>query len=485
MGLLELGIKEEFETKTNDFKRYLNGGDKSFGWLKTVAGFANTSGGTMYVGIDDDGYSLIGMDKKTVDSQVQLFLRESKEHIHPEPNVDIRYIEVNKEEEKYVIEFFVHLSSSRPVIVSYGGTGSIFVRDEGKSRLATTEEIQRMAIQSAYTEYDNVYSNILYKKDDFSKMHGIYKDKTGKELTEKELFSVGFFNDRKALRHASLLFSDSYNGEETALSITDYMGLGKGGNTSVVEPLFKGNILEAITLVQSYFEKKTKRMYLKQASGGLDYYSYPPRAVMEAIVNAYAHKNYLYEHTQIEVNLYLDRAEFVSPGSIVGRESFNKRKDLSSLIPMRRNPFICDVLALLHLMERKGSGFDKIESEYSPFPSSFQPFAKSNEESFTLVLPDLSYPYGVADADNTNLDLVYPSIIAEKSSTKEILSYCYFAKRSLSDIASFLGVAVSSYLRNNILGALIERNLLSKEKIGNKEFYRANPLNVKIRGDGN
>ncbi len=483
MSLKELGIKEEFETKTNDFKRYLNDGEKSFGWLKTVASFANTNGGTMYVGIDDDGYLATGMDKKTIDSQVQLFLRECKEHIRPEVNVEIRYILVNKDEGKYAIEFLVRKSSSRPVILSYGGTGSIFVRDEGKSRLATTEEIQRMAIQSAYAEYDNVYSNVGFKKEDFGDLYETYRKNNGKELTEKELFSIGFFNEEKTLRQASLLFSDNYKGGATALSITDYIGLRKGGNLSAVEPLFKGNILKAILVVQSFFMKRAKQMYLKKADGGLDYLSYPPRAITEAIVNAYAHKNYLYENAQIEVNVYLDRAEFVSPGSVVGRDNFGKRKDLSSLIPMRRNPFICEVLTLLHLMERKGSGFDKIESEYSPFPSSFQPFAMSNEESFVLTLPDLSYPYGVADEDNLALDLLYPSIVDEKSNTKEILSYCYFKERSLSDIASFLGVSVSSYLRNNILGELSERGLLSKEKAGKKELYKANRLYVKIRGD--
>lgn len=480
MLLKEYGINEEFETTTNDFKRFLNDGEKAFEWLKTVAALANTKGGTLYVGIDDDGYKPIGFDKKTVDSQVSLFLRLVKEHIRPEPRADMRYLPIDGE--KYVIEFKIRLSPSRPVVLSYSGNGSIFVRDEGKTRLASTEEIQRMALECVYEEYDSSFSTEVFRKEDFTKVFSLYRSLTGKELSEKELFSIGFFNANKTLRRASLLFSDRFEGEETALSITNFKGLTKGGDVFLPEPLFRGNIIDGIELVQRYFKENSKPVYLKTALGGKDFQSYPSRAVTEAIVNAYAHKNYLLAHSQIEVNLFLDRAEIVSPGSVVGRAGFAKRKDLASLIPIRRNPFICEVLSLLHLMERKGSGFDKIESDYSSFPSAFQPFASSDEASFTLVLPNLSYPYGVADSDNVDLDLVFPDAETTKKRDKDILSYCYFKERDLAQIATFLGVSVSSYLRSSVLGSLAGRGLLKILKTGNKDIYKTNTDAVKIRG---
>ncbi len=483
MLLSKFGIKEEFETTTNDFKRYLNDGAKSLEWLKTVCAMANTKGGTIYVGVDNDNYEPKGLDKSTIDSQVQLFWRSVKEHIHPEPNVDIRYLPFNKE--RYIIEFNVKLSSLRPCILSYNGNGSIFVRDEGKTRLASTEEIQRMAFASAYVEYDSVYSNRSFVPNDFQTLYRVYETLRGEQLTEKELFSVGFFDANKTLRQESLLFADDYKGEETALSMTRYPGLTKGDDLLFPEPLFAGNILDGIALVQSYVKKHAVPVYIKTSDGGRSSSSYPERAVTEAIVNAYAHKNYLIPHSQIEVNVFLDRLEIISPGSVVGRAGFSKKMDLASLIPIRRNPFICEVLSMLNLMERRGSGFDKIEKQYASFASSFKPFASSDEVSFTLTLPDLSYVYGVADADNTNLDIVFPEVVDERSNSKAILSYCYFKERSMSDIASFLGVAISSYLRNEVLGGLTERGLLIAEKKGKKDIYRSNPAMVKIRGTGN
>ena len=481
MELRKLGFKEEFETMTNEFKRFLNEDGKALEWLKSVAAFSNTEGGTLYVGVEDQNYEPIGLDKKTVDKQVQLFARLVKEHIRPEPLYKVAYLPLGRE--RYAIEFAISLAPSRPVVLSYGGNGSIFVRKEGSNRLATTEEIQRMALSCVYTEYDESYSNEAFRAEDFTRMYAIYEKLTGKKLTEKELYSVGFFDANKTLRRASLLFSDHYKGEETSLSITNFVGLNKGGDVFIAEPLFQGNILDGIALVEDCFKKNSKNVYVKTVEGGKNFFSYPEKAVREAIVNAYAHKNYLLAHGQIEVNFFLDRAEIISPGSAVARSAFSKKKDLSSLIPLRRNPFICEVLALLHLMEKKGSGFDKVERDYSSFPSAFQPFASSDEASFSLTLPDLSYPYGVADEDNANVDLVYPSLPGEKPHTKEILSYCYFRSRSISEIASHLNIAVSSYLRTSVLGELAKRGLLYVEKEGSKDLYKANKALVRIRGE--
>ena len=43
---------------------------------------------------------------------------------------------------------------------------------------------------------------------------------------------------------------------------------------------------------------------------------------------------------------------------------------------------------------------------------------------------------------------------------EQILGYCYYKERTLREIASLLNIEPSSYLRNEIIGNLINNNLL-------------------------
>ena len=481
MELKQYGIREEFETATNDFKEFLNDGKNANEWLKTVAAFANTKGGTLYDGIVNDNYNPKGFNKAMVDKQVQTFQRLVKEHIRPEPDISMRYLPIG--EDKYVIEFAIQKSHERPVVCLYDGFPFIWIREEGKTRAATSEEIQRMALEDSGEEKEKVFLSKPFVADHFQQLFALFQEKNNRELTEKDLRSVGFFDDFGMLRKEAEYFADDYQGEDTALMITRYPSFGKGGSLLYPEPLFQGNILSGIQKVQEYVAAHAEVVYLKQASGAISTTSFPPRTVTEAIVNAYAHKNYFMRGSQIEVNLYLDRLEIVSPGALVGRGSLGKINDLSSLIPMRRNEFICNVLVMLKLMERRGSGFDKIESDYQPFGNKYAPFAIAREDSFTLVLPNLSYPYGVVGTDSADLDLVFLERPNEKPSTRKILSYCYFKDRSLEEIAKMLGVSVSSYLRNEILQDLVARKLLTVDKEGKKNLYHTNKDTVYLKGE--
>ena len=45
------------------------------GWLKTIAGFANASGGEFYIGVKDKTNQLVGFDRKAADNERNLIIR--------------------------------------------------------------------------------------------------------------------------------------------------------------------------------------------------------------------------------------------------------------------------------------------------------------------------------------------------------------------------------------------------------------------------
>lgn len=68
----------------------------------------------------------------------------------------------------------------------------------------------------------------------------------------------------------------------------------------------------------------------------------PVDAVREAVVNAVAHRDYTREGTDIEVSLYGDRLEIISPGRLPNGVTVEKMKE--GVVRVARNPLIKEIL---------------------------------------------------------------------------------------------------------------------------------------------
>ena len=86
---------------------------------------------------------------------------------------------------------------------------------------------------------------------------------------------------------------------------------------------------------------------------------YPEEAIREALVNAIAHRDYEDAGRRIEVNIFKDRIEIISPGDLPG--GLTLRKLLSGEAKARsRNPNIAQGLNLLNRMEERGTGIQRM-----------------------------------------------------------------------------------------------------------------------------
>ncbi len=187
-------------------------------------------------------------------------------------------------------------------------------------------------------------------------------------------------------------------------------------------------------------------------------FSFPERSLSEGIANAIGHRNYFILGSQIEINLFKDRLEIVSPGSLPSNKWSRKETNLSEIPPLRRNELICDVFSLCKVMDHKGSGFDKIIEEYREYGSKFAPFADSNDSFFSLTLPDLTHQSGLVSDDEK--PAVYTLEGEESPKQLEILSYCWNKWRSALEIAEMLRIKPSTYFRKEVLLPLVEKKLL-------------------------
>ena len=64
---------------------------------------------------------------------------------------------------------------------------------------------------------------------------------------------------------------------------------------------------------------------------------------------------------------------------------------------------------------------------------------------------------------------------------EKVLSFCYYRARKVSEIAAYLGVRDSSYLRKKVLENLVQNGYLEKNKVSRAIYYKTKHESVYVR----
>lgn len=474
-------IIEDIQLESDKFevKATLNRGDV-IGWLKSIAGFANASGGDFYIGVEDKTNKLIGFDRKAADNERNYFNNQVNEHLTPRPQMKLSFIryEINGNE-RFVIKVSIEESAVKPVILKYKNIPSIFMRRQGFTNGATYEEIIEMSVKSKNTQYDILVSDIRYNPEKLSDLRAFYeKHNNGETLKEKALRSLGFVNEDGYLLNGAVLFLDDYKEKKTEVQCSVFSGFNKGSERIVTINRFNGNITSIINYIMDFVNQRMNHSMIKLNDARINIDSYPARALLEGVINAVAHRDYYLDGTQIQVDIFKDRLEISSPGGFYRGEKIGKTYDLSGVISKRRNELIAGVLVACNVMEAAGTGFDKIMEEYASADEAHKPYIYSTSDHFTLVLPDLTYDKGVEDEMVPVLS--FAPVPGGTELDEKVLSFCYFKARKVSEIAEYLGISDSTYFRKRVLDNLEENGYLEKSKISRAAFYKTNPHMVNV-----
>ncbi|MCQ2460462.1 MAG: putative DNA binding domain-containing protein [Ruminococcus sp.] len=473
MYLEELGIKDYAESYTTECKALLNRND-IIGWLKSIAGFANASGGDFYIGVEDKTNKLIGFDRKSADNERNYFNNIVNEHLVPRPQMSISFMRYEiKGSERFIIRVQIPESAVKPVILKYKNIPSIFMRRDGFTNGATYEEIIEMSIKSRNTQYDLLVSDTCFDFNEFSVLREFYRSHNdGKELKVKALSSIGFVNEDGFLLNGALLFKDDYNEKKTEVQCSVFSGVNRGSERIVTLNRYCGNLISVINYIIDFVNQRMNHSIIKLGNKRENIDSFPQRALFEGVINAVAHRDYYLDGTQIQVDLFRDRLEISSPGGFYRGEKFGKTFDLSGVISKRRNELVSGILVMCNVMEAAGTGFDKITEEYAEADEKHKPYIFSSSDHFTLVLPDLTYVEGITD--ECIPDILFMPCQYGTELDERVLAFCWNKARKASEIAEFLGLSDSSYLRKQVIGNLEKSGYLEKIKISRAFCYRTN-----------
>lgn len=400
MKLKELYPDVITEDTEYEYKATINP-DKPIKWAKTLVGYANDHGGTMFIGVANDGEAF-GLELDEIDRIKNLIAQINDRHIFP--HVKLRYMmrSVDEKAEHFVLA--VNVLKSESVVRYREGdfNEKVFIKGDGNATPASPEEI--ISLGKRKHGVDNETTDMVYNEHEWSEYNslceGFRKDSsrpTLKELQNEEIVSKDGY-----AKSGFLMFKDGYDGEDSMICCRLWTGKKKTG-TVLDNGRFKGSLAVVLRNALAFIERNTKTGWRKTETGGREEIrAYPKEAIREALVNAIAHRDYSISGTQIDVDIYIDRIDIVSPGSWLLPKSYDEYP-LGTIPSIRRNTIIAACLDVANLMERGGTGFQTMIESYQDQPEHLQPVVMIYPGFLDLRLYDRLYKEDISIIDYDNL----------------------------------------------------------------------------------
>lgn len=148
------------ECTAYDFKRELERKKKG-NWLKSVSAFANTSGGTLFFGVNDDA-SIVGLDDIKSDSD---FISEAiNTHLDPIPNFTL----VPEECDNGNIILVLNISSGNhtPYYLALDGKKIAYIRLGNESVPANSHQLYNLVLKGSNKSWDSLVT--VERRQDYS-----------------------------------------------------------------------------------------------------------------------------------------------------------------------------------------------------------------------------------------------------------------------------------------------------------------------------
>ena len=317
-------------------------------WLKSVSAFANGFGGTLIWGITNDD-EVVGLENAESDAE---FISETiKTKIDSIPKVNLRF---HMEDDKKLLLLDVYAGKETPYYYVGEGNMTAYIRLGNESVPADNITLKRLVLQGTNRSYDSLVSNYKFKNMAFTKLRSVCKRNTGKDFEDNDYESWGIIDEEGNLTNAGALLADESPIRHSRVFCTRWNGLDKASGLidAIDDAEYSGGLVNLLQDSMSFVSRNTKKAWRKTGNGRIEMPDYPDTAVLEGIVNALIHRDYLELGSEVHIDMFDDRMEIYSPGGMLdGRKV--QDLDLRNVSSRRRNPIIADIFNRLKYIIRK------------------------------------------------------------------------------------------------------------------------------------
>jgi len=319
--------------------------------IETLVAFANTSGGSVLIGISDDR-KISGIT--TNHESVQNWLNEVKNKTTPAVAPFAEYVDYK---DKVVVALTVPESPVKPVSMR----SKYFKRVANSNHLMNTDEIASEHLRTINSSWD-YYADPEHGVDSLSldKVRVFMRrieHHTGNLLI---IDPLEFLAKLEIVRRNQLTFGGFLLFARNYCLISDLQaGRFKGESTIIDSLSLNTDLFSEVDEVLNFIKKHLMVEYIFNGEPQLtEKFYYPVDAIREIIVNMIVHRDYR-ESSGSVIKMFDDRIEFFNPGRLTSGITV---QDLLSgnYVSQCRNKLIARAFKEAGLTERYGSGINRI-----------------------------------------------------------------------------------------------------------------------------
>ena len=377
--------------------------------LESLVAFANTEGGTVYIGISDKG-KITGVNLN--DESIQHWVNEIKSKTEPALLADANLIEI---EGKKIVLFSVKEYPIKPISLQ----GRYYKRIRNSNHLLSTVEIANMSLSSLQLSWDSypAYGKTLDDLDIETIHKFIEKVNSNGRLTlrggtwQENFQKLNLIKSGQPTNAAFLLF-----GKEN-IGYNVHVGRFKTPYMIIDDRMMNCNLFEAVEETMRFLISQIKVAY--EITGittqRTQIFEYPLPALREIVLNSFIHRDYT-NPMDVQIKVFDNKITFFSPGELYGKQT------VAALLTdeyqaYTRNKLIAEAFYLTGDIEKYGTGYTRIRSEIASYPTMKFCF----EEIPSAWLVTLSYENQKTSSKTHNNELVSNSDTQVSTQVKDLI----------------------------------------------------------------
>lgn len=403
---------------------------------KEIVAFLNSDGGTLIIGVDDNGM-VVGVDNaKDIIERVSLMIHEA---IKPDASL-ICSAQEFVEENKTIVKVIVGQGVKKPYYIYEKGLkpSGVYLRINNTSQQASEQAIKQMIVASE----DKSYETLLSVNQDLTFCYleaAFNREKI--ELKEKAL---GLVNSDGQYTNLALLLSD-----QCPFSIKAAVFDSDDKSRFVDRKEFEGSLLKQADDAYNYLTLNNKKHGEYKGILREDKSDYNSLVLREGLLNAIIHRDYALNGS-ILISIYVNRIEYISIGGLVSGMTYN---DMMLGVSRSRNEKLANVFFKLRYVEAYGTGIEKIQGDYEH--TGITPRFEVSDNGFLLMLPNKSIA-SCGKKTMTDREMIYDFILKNGRVTR-------------AEIQEEFGFKLTK--TRNILLQLEQENKIIRQGNGKGTFY--------------